>query len=534
MTTRAKGLTTPLRVEATTYNVFEKMTASEIISVLAYNYSVDVSVAVQAAMNQASTKQLKLDLPAGGYLCNTTLVVPKLISKYATFYMRGHGIGNPFTDGAWGTRIRRTTPGRVLEYIGVAPIAADQEVHIEGIYFKNTSAANTDALVYIDGLYGLSTFVNNGGYQVGTGNGFDIVYSAGANIQHNYVMNRDAVTTGLGAARVGIGFNIINNWGSGLTTLYKNSSRGFHTSYKLGDNTPNSISSFAMKHNECSMYYTGIDIGTGSNQSTVDDNYFEGGEGGTGIINAGRVTKITKNMFFSGNAINIDSLANTYGTTITENSCVVKDANEIGIRLDTSGAYVGIGHVVRDNTITWGYSGGTIPGVVGIEIIGDRPRIDMSGTVFNPTIAWIGGAGTMKFKDSSTTTLGTGSGLFGFGFGEGGHVLFPKMHQGALSLALGTSVLTQADVTANILALTGASDFVMTATAATTVNGFSATQLEGKLFYIRTTNANTTFANTATLKMAGGANYTPGANGAMLCFKVHSDVAWECSGRVAY
>jgi hypothetical protein len=95
------------------------------------------------------------------------------------------------------------------------------------------------------------------------------------------------------------------------------------------------------------------------------------------------------------------------------------------------------------------------------------------------------------------------------------------------------TVLTATAIAANVMTISRASDFVLTCGTAQTVNSFSSPNREGKLFWIRTTNANTTFANTANLKMAGGVNYTPGANGASLCFKVHANVAWEVS-RVAY
>jgi hypothetical protein len=272
----------------------------------------------------------------------------------------------------------------------------------------------------------------------------------------------------------------------------------------------------------------------GCRAAVVDSNYFEGGDGGIGIHDLGNYNTVTNNLLFPGYGTLIDATAFTYGGVYTNNLLSAGSvANTKLIKVTSDSAFGGPGKTVSGNTFVFSGSGGAIVGVVGIVLAGLDPRVSMVGNTFDPRGPWVGGAGTKKIDDASTQTDGAGSGLCGFGVVDVGNYEFPFVGHGAYGVGLDSTVLTAANIAVNVLTISKASDFVITCASAQTVNSFSAPNLEGKLFWLRTTNANTTFANTANLKMAGSGNYTPGGAGASLQFKVHAGVAWE-TARVSY
>jgi hypothetical protein len=520
-------------------NVFDYLSDAQKADVQSYGFTLDVSTAVQNAITAATTASAPLVVPAGGYLVNSTLTIPNS-PKYGVFKMTGAGCSNPFAISASsGTTFKKTTTGKILYYVGAAVPPAETELDISGIKFWMSNSSNTEPVVEIDGFYGIGKIHNNTIWQAGTGNGLQIDYAAGILIDQNYVLNRDLVTTGLGASRVGIGIYIPNSYDSALITLTKNTSRGFLTAYEFGQNsTGGYIYSLSMNANECSLTTNGVVITNRCQGAVIQNGYFEGGDGGVAISDSGLFTLVSGNFSFPGYGVHISSGLNTYGGVYVNNVISISGTgsletpNAVGIRLACTGVYSGLNRTCTGNLIVFGGSGGTTAGVVGLEITGANPKLNISSNTFNPQ-TWVGGAGTYKISDTSTNSTGAGSGVYGFGIATDGGNEYPYVGRGSYGVALSSTTLTQSNVSGNVLTIGEASDFVMLATAATTVNSITATNIENKLFWIRTTNANTTFANTANLKMSGSASYTPGANGASICFKCHSGICWEVS-RVAY
>lgn len=517
-----------------TLSAFDFMTAAQIASVQAYNYAVDVTVAMQNAINQAEVSGQTLVLPPGGYLLSSTLAVPtnSTNKRFRVIKIVGAGVTNPFAITNAGTVLKNLNDQTILSYAGSGiSINAEDEFDISGIVFWSANATNPLPVVYIAGFYGVGQFHHNNVRQGGIGNGMEVAYAATITIHDNYFMNRDLVTFGLDASRVGIGLYMAQNYDSGLVKIYANSSRGWLTAYQLGQNSTGGVLyKSIMDANECSVTYNGIIITNKCQGTTITNGYFEGGEGGVGISDSGLFTLVSGNFSFTGYGVHISSGQNTYGGIYINNTISVSQPGgtaAIGIRLNCTGVYSGLNRTCTGNTIVFGGSGGTIAGVVGIEISGVSPKLNLSSNTFNPT-NWSGGAGTTKIND-----LSTGVGVYGFGVALDSTNEFPYVSRGSYGVGLSSTTLTQTNVVANVLTVTAASDFVMTATVATTVNSIDAPNIENKLFWIRSTNVNTTFANTATIKMAGSVNFTPGANGASLCFKCHSGVCHEVA-RTAY
>lgn len=514
-------------------SVFDFMTTAQIASVQAYNYAVDVTAAMQAAINQTEASGQTLLVPPGGYLLSSTLTVPtnSTTKKYRVIKITGAGVANPFAIGSAGTVFKNLSAQTILSYAGsgASPVAED-EFDISGIVFWSASSSNTLPVVYLAGFYGVGQFHHNVVYQTGTGNGMEVSYAAGVSIYANYFMNRDVVTSGLGASRVGIGLYIPQNYDAGLLEIRKNSSRGWLTAYQLGQVSAGGVLYKAlMDANECSTTYNGIIITNKCQGTTISNGYLEGGDGGVAFTDNGLFTTISGNFSFAGYSVHISSGADTYGGIYVGNTMSVSTPGgtaAIGIRLNCTGAYSGLNRTCTGNTIVFGGSGGTIAGVVGMELSGVSPKLNINSNTFNPP-NWSGGAGTTKINDLSTISTGSGSGVYGFGVALDGSAEFPYLGQGSYGVGLSGTTLTQSNVVANVLTVTAASDFIMTATVATTVNSITATNIENKLLWIRTTNANTTFANTANLKMVGGLDYTPGASGASICFKCHNGVCYE-------
>ena len=125
----------------------------------------------------------------------------------------------------------------------------------------------------------------------------------------------------------------------------------------------------------------------------------------------------------------------------------------------------------------------------------------MIGNSFDPRGAWTG-AGSIKIDDQSVD-----EGPFGIITQENGDYEFPVFSSGALSLFRSSADLTESNVTANNLSIPNGSYFTVAATVATTVNQFSAGKLEGRIVVFRTTNANTTFADTVYNQLAGGISF---------------------------
>ena len=485
--------------------VFEFMTAAEIAAVEAYTFATDVTAKVQAAMNSALAQGKDCYAPAGGYLV-TGLYLPNRITapgvnpgddRGKPFRFYGQGGGNAFvtsTSLARGTIFKSVTDAPVLQdYVDLSP-GGNGGTMIDHMRFDGNS---TTAVVKLSNMYGTSSFHHNVIYQRGVGDGLELLWGPTLHIHENYSLNRDWVggaTPPVDGVRVGVGFKFNNTWGGGLTTFYKNTSRGWLTGYL--HTSPSLLTrgiSTRYEQNECSVTTNGINIANGQSV-VVDTNYFEGGDGGIAINNDGEYSTICNNLVFSGYSVGIDDSNTTnigsfiYGNTVNTAAIV----GGVGIDVYTSGvAKTIIGNVLISTAAT--------VGAIGIRVTGTtNPKLDIGGNSFSPSVSWTG-AGAAKISYSTT------NGVFGRVQGEVESFDIPILSRGALSLFTAPTALTQANVVAGLLTLPSrASSFVVSATSAVSIASLSV-GTAGTVVIFRTTNANATFTDSSALVLAGGA-----------------------------
>jgi hypothetical protein len=482
-------------------NAFDFLTAAQKTAVLAYNFSQDVTSALQNAINTAFAEEQNLYVPAGGYLV-TGLTLPGSLSpdtRSKAFSIKGQGIGIPYsTLNNGGTIFKSVTNAPVLQDPVVVLPQSFAEYHVSGIRFDATS---TTPAVLFHSLYGTSSVSNCVVYQRGTGSGFKFEYIVTARVHDNYAFNSDFVTPSIGAGRTGIGFDYTQGAAGGLGVLEYNSARGFLTGFTIAGAAGGSPDNYApmVMHNEASTVYNGFIIDANTNKALVLHNYLEGGDGGIGIQNLSSYTTIQDNLVFSGFAKGIEDTSTTNsGSVITGNTVNVGSVvNAICIDVTSSGAFGGGYKQVTGNSII--YTAGTA-GVIGLKVSGTDPRMDYASNSFTPRAAWTG-AGTLKISDQST------NGVYGLTTKVVGDYEIPHLGLGSLSLHRGAT-LTEADVTANNLTIPAGSYFLVTATVATTVNRFTAGVEPGRIVIFRTTNANTSFTDSAYIQTAGGVTFT--------------------------
>jgi hypothetical protein len=484
-------------------SAFDYMTAAEITAVQSYAYAVDMTATLQNAINQAFALQADLFVPAGGYLV-TGLYLPGRVSggtddRGKAFRLYGQGTGEPFVVTApKGTVIKSVTDAPVLQDYLDGAQDSNGQVTIDHIRFDGTS--NSTAVVLLQSFYGLSTISNCVVYQRGTGDGLRLGWGATVLVQQCYVMNKDWATFGLGAARVGTGISYIPTEDNGLVTISKCTSRGWLTGYQIAGGTGTAYSACIDKC-EASVIYSGVILQSNADKCVVSACYFEGGDGGVGISNLGNYNTIRDNLVFAGFSTGIQDLSTSNkGTTIEGNLIGIgATVNGKGIDVASSAAFGGYNKNVINNSIS--YTLGTNE-VKGIILSGESPRVNVSGNSFDPRGQWTG-TNTVKFND-----LSTGEGPFGLITQENGEYEFPVLASGALSLFTGSTALTEANVSSNILTLPSGSYFAVAATVATTVQRFAAGTLEGRIVVFRTTNANMSIADTAYIQTAGGVAFT--------------------------
>lgn len=526
-------------------NVFEYLSTAQIASVKAYNFSVDCTAEIQAAMDAAWAQNRDLYLPAGGYKIDAASLVlpgnyPTIDERDKKFRMYGFGYGNPFSrDNTAGTVLKSVSDRPILTTVAIAALPqAHGTFEIDHLRFDGTS---TTPVVKLYTTYGNDEYHHFSIYQRGTGDGFYIGYSATASVHDCYFFNRDFVTATLGAARTGVGLNFPQGYGAGLLTITKCSSRGWRDGYIIGlDSGVNVIAySMAITHCEASTVYNGITFGVMSTACAALENYMEGLDGGTGITDKGEANSIVHNELLGAPAIGIDlqNAARGYGTTCERNEISLGSRDDvIGIKINNG--IGGLGRSVTNNFMLWGKSGILNPAtgvlysnVVGIQVSGTNAQIDLGGNMFSPKIAWSGLGTTAQIEDLTTSSLSAGSGQYGFGTASFSNLQIPMLNQGGISLARDGTAINA--VTAGVCTLSRASSHTITFPGAVSITSFTAPNIEGKFFVVRVTNGNCTFTNGASLKMAGAANYTPGAGGAMVTFLMHSNVAYEVC-RTAY
>jgi hypothetical protein len=499
-------------------NVFDHMTAAQIADVLAYTFGVDVTAACQAALDFARANNLDCYFPAGGYLV-TGLVIPGTVSggtddRDGAIRIYGQGFGEPFVQlNTGGTVIKSVTNAPVLRDILGTAESGNGTIQIDNLRLDGTS---TVAVLRLDSFYGLSSVQSCVVYQRGVGNGVQITYGATFLIQQVYSMNGDWADYAKGAARTGIGFDMPLVSDSGLQTFYKCTSRGWLTGYSLGAGAGTPYSSM-IEQCECSVVRNGIAI-YGARKVTIDSNYMEGGDGGTGIYIEGEYATVSNNFIFPGFLKLVDDRsASGIGTVVTGNVFALGDVvNSVG--LSTAGTY---GKEITGNTFVHGTS---IAGQVGIFADTADSKLLMTGNSFDPISTWTG-TGAFKIAYTSTTRP---SGLV---TQEDSVTDFPALMDGAISLHKNAVVLTQANVGSNILTVPDGSYFQVTATSAVTVNQLSTGQNSGRLITFRTTNNNMTFADTAYI-FTNGAFTGPGTITFIVEEAVGANYAYEIARTV--
>ena len=457
------------------------------------------TAAIQAAINCAHSSYSDVYIRAGNYLV-TGLTIPGQVTGTDTrgraMRIHGQGTGEPFvvTYGG-GTTIKSITDAPVIQDIQDTMGTSNGTVEIDHIRFVGTS---TTPVVLLQSFYGTSSFHNNVVWNNGTGDGVKITYSATTSIYENYAINGDYVTSSLGAARTGIGFNFAGDTEAGLVTFSKNSSRGWLTGFQISG----AVTQYSPKitESECSFTYNGIIIKK-ANKAVISDNYIEGGDGGMGILDEGDYTTIQNNYISEGYTTAIDAtFATGKGTLISGNVISMKAVAGVGIDVTSSAAFGGYNKNVINNSIA--YTAGTA-GTIGVRINGTDPRINMSGNSFDPRGAWTG-AGSAKISDLSV------NGVYGLMTVESGDIEIPVLSRGAIILKAPNAALTEADIptypVGTTLTVPQGSYFPVTATAAAPVSKFSAGDKSTRLVTFRTTNANMTFTDSAYLFMNG--NFT--------------------------
>lgn len=507
-------------------NVFSFLTDAEIASVKAYTFSTDVAAKVQAALDEAFAAKRNLYAPAGGYYVPGGLTLPGESSKRAwSFRFYGDGPGELFAvvqNPNGSTIFKNDTNAPTLQYVQDVPNTGNGFSEIDNLVFFGNS---TTPVVKLGALYSQSEFHHNGIYQAGNGDGLEVAQSNTSAIHHNYVINKDWNTGSLGSSRVGTGIYVHQPLSTGLTDVHSNTCRGFKDGLIFGDGSGNVLYSLRVSHNECSLTYNGITLTTSVSVAWVNNNYLEGIDGGVGILNEGRYNSIVSNLIFFGCSTAIkDTGALSIGTNIIGNLVAAGSrANTVLIDVASDAAYGGPVKIVRGNTLTFSGSGGSIAGVVGIQISGNTPRIYFDGNAFDPRGQWTGGAGTTAINDLSTASLAgvAQHGLTGFGIVKNGNQEFPKMSQGALGLGVPENALGDSAFSAGVLTTGLGSYFVLTLTAAQNITSIATVggkTNQGDIIIIRATNANPTFKQGNNIKLSGSADFTPGANGAMIGF----------------
>jgi hypothetical protein len=505
-------------------SVFDFMTAAQITAVQSYAFGLDVTVPVQAAMDAAWTLRADVFIPSGGYLVTGLTLpgtYPTLDQRDRTIRVYGQGYGNPFANG--------NTGGTVLKSVTDAPILTDRSFtapnaqgtyEIDHIRFDGTS---TTPVVQFYGFYGTSSFYNNVIYQRGTGDGLKIIYGATGHIYENYAVNKDFVTVGLGASRTGIGFNFPLTYTSGLTTFSKNSSRGWLTGFQIGGGGASPISTRIVDC-ECSTVYNGIVVASTCDKTVIDSCYFEGGDGGVGIYDAGNYTVIRNNAIYPGFLKGIEtSVTTNQGTLIDGNIISMGDVvGSTGVVVSANAAFSIGAKSVTNNAIL--VTAGTAS-CTGLSLSGSSSRITVTGNFFS-SLPWTG-SGSNAIVDTIT------GGARGYTTGVNGTQDFPKLNQGAISFSQPSAALTQADVTANTLTVPDGSYFLCSASSAATVLIFSTGNTSGRYVTFRTTTANMTFSNSAYIKTAGAASFTGPGTITFLIDKIGADnYGWEVSRTV--
>lgn len=460
--------------------------------------------AIQTAIDYCWNNSLTLYIPAGTYLVTGLTLAGSSAKQNTILKIVGNGFGNPFAvwSSSAGSVLKSTTNAPVFQVTVPTTTTTAGTLDVQGVVFDGNS---TTPVVYLQAFYGVGRFSNCCVFQRGAGNGLQIDWMTTCEISQVYALNKDWAASSLGASRTGIGIYLSHKYDSGLQTIRKCTSRGFLTAYKIGVGGTSAYTyNASIQDCESSVTYNGIHLTDNARATFVNNCYFEGGDGGVGILDEGDYNKVTNCFTFAGYSTHLKSTSFTYGNCYTGNTFSAGSTpNQCLIDINSTSASGGNGKTCSNNHLSFGGSGGSVAGVIGIRINGTDPRINLMGNNFLPRGAWVGGAGTTKISDLSS------GGVFGIttAISASGAVEMPMLSRGAISLEMADTGLSQFNVTSNVLAVPEGSLFYCNASSAVTINRLSTNSTAGRILIFNTQNANMTFTNSAFMFMNGAANF---------------------------
>jgi hypothetical protein len=460
----------------------------------------DVTTEVQAAINHVAANGYDLFCP-DTYLVDT-LTHPGLAddSRGNSLRIVGRLPGEAFiTDPATqtGSQFISTTDSPIFQDQKDTAASSNGTFWLENIRLDGTS--DTAPVLLLESFYGQSAIKNVQVYQRGSADGIHITYGPTTTVENVYTMNDDNQTYGLGLSRTGCGLRITAQWDGALLTLGKVTSRGWRDAFILdGDASPSQrhMYNVSFEKCECSNTYNGIVILNGR-KTLVFNCFFEVGDGGSAIFDAGDDTTAFNNHVFPGWTAGINSASNdNSGSRYLCNEInLFNTPNAVGIDVyaGTSSHKVLFGNMVE-------HAEGTV-GSIGLKIRAGGPtaRVDYASNTLLPRAGWTG-AGAMAL-DEDGLTIGTGIGV-----DPSLGTQFPTFNKGALSLF--TVTLTETAVTSNVLAVPpDVSGIYLNPGSAVSINSVSGVKRFGQFLVVRT-NANVTFNQTALINLAGGTAFS--------------------------
>lgn len=479
----ARTMEAKLRESVSALDFFTDAQRTDVTS---YTGALNVTAALQAALDAAWDSKRDLFIPAGLYSVTGIVIPGTADGRTRAFRVYGQGSGELFARGeTGGTIIKQSgTTGSLVTNVQDVALAGNGNIEVAYIRFEGNSA---DPVVDFQTLYAQSEFHHCGIYQSGAGDGLRIRHANTVDVHHNYILNSHWGTTS-GVTRTGVGIHATLTNDNGLLTLRKNSVRGFETGYKFGETgTGGYFYSMTMDACEASVTTNGVWLTDRARGSTVRGCYIEGGDGGFGIKDEGHYNTCADNLFFPGFSTVIDSSSDNIGSTYTGNSIALGAvANAVGLKL--SGGETATGNVIIRTAGTAGQKG--------IQLSGSGSRINYGGNHFSPTSAW-DGAGTEKIDNTVT-----GGGGIGFAVGYGGAEEWPHMARGSASYMPQT--LTDANLSGSTLVLPEWGSHFYVSMTPVAINAFDGGGEDGRLITIIDTDGDLDFNATAQIKLNGG------------------------------
>ena len=490
-------------------SVFDFMTAAQVADVQTRTAAIDVSTALQAAVTAAWKAGKRCYMPAGKYRGRITIPYYDGVNTYQgdAFELYGDGAANGFLGGSpfdkGTTLVAPDTTGVTLRYLNSlgAGTTSGNHIYIRGIRFEHTSV---NPVVQFDRFSDYSVFERCEIRQHGTGAGLRCLHAYGGTIANIHSMNDDLVAPA-GTVRTSIAFDIQTAAGlsGGLLCIDKCTGRGFQTALSLGGASDGVVSTRITQFEGSTVTY-GVIVNAAMNGTVIDTAYFEGVDN-TCIQDQGRSTKVLNSFFFENYLYGIDNRYSNYGNVYSGNHFHLDSANCIAIAVLSNGDATGTKKFIDNNFFFFLGSGGALAGVVGINITGANPKVEMGVNSFRPNRIWVGGAGTAQIVDSSTGRL-SGSVVTADTLNS-----FPLYSNVGLSLAYTGNTLTQADVVANVLTLPVESDIEINASSAASVTSIALGSGRDRVVVLNLSNANMTLTRGALMKLS--ANFAPATGG---------------------